>query len=168
MMRFPSTTTRRWLLACLVLLTLAACQSSDPQEVSGQAPTPNASDTDSDTSSQTGTGDVSPAPGETVTSEPTLPAAKAPAPTETAVTIDVASLPAAPGTEFNPEGFNDRAGRGFRSLDDPKMILAEAATWIEPDALVLGVLQYGEAQAFPVNQMAYPRKLCETYETINT
>ncbi len=64
-------------------------------------------------------------------------------------------LPLSPGTAFDPQGYNDRAGRGFIVLDDPAMIPAPAATWLQPDEIVLGVEQNGQSQAFPISQMAY-------------
>ena len=58
---------------------------------------------------------------------------------------------------FDPAGLS-AAGGGrsrFVPLDDPEMIPADEATWLEPDDVVLGVVWGGEAQAFPVDQMAY-------------
>jgi thiol-disulfide isomerase/thioredoxin len=48
-------------------------------------------------------------------------------------------------------------GSGFVVLDDPVLIEASAATWIEPDDIVIGVVSAdgSDVQAYPVNQMAY-------------
>lgn len=43
----------------------------------------------------------------------------------------------------------------FVVLTDPKMVPATEATWLEPDDVILGIVHDGEAQAFPLNQMAF-------------
>ncbi len=62
---------------------------------------------------------------------------------------------AAPPPAFDPAGLNAGPGRGFVVLDDPQMVPGASAEWLAPDEIVLGVVQNGEAQAFPVSQMAY-------------
>ncbi len=48
------------------------------------------------------------------------------------------------------------AGAYFVPLDDPVLIEATEATWLEPGDIVMGVVgENGEAQAYPVDQMAY-------------
>lgn len=64
-------------------------------------------------------------------------------------------IEAAPTTVFDPEGLSAGAGRGFIVLDDPVLITAAEATWLEVDDIVLGVVQNGEAHAYPISQMAY-------------
>lgn len=66
-----------------------------------------------------------------------------------------------PTTVFDPAGRRGRGG-GFVVLDNPVMILAAQATWLEADQIVLGVEQNGEAQAFPIAQMAY-HHIANTY-----
>lgn len=47
-------------------------------------------------------------------------------------------------------------GFGFVPLDDPVMVGAAAATWLDPDDIVMGIVgPDGEAHAYPVDQMAY-------------
>lgn len=135
------------LLALVTAITLVAgCTQATPAP-DASVPTETAAVADT----------AAPTQVSTVTAESPTPTDIPPSPTAspTPITIDVSSLPAAPGTEFNPEGFNDRAGRGFVSLDDPAMITSDLATWLEPGHLVLGVIRNGEAHAFPVIQMAY-------------
>ena len=57
-------------------------------------------------------------------------------------------------TGFDPAGRGGR-GSGFVVLDNPTMIEAAQATWLDADEIVLGVEQNDEAQAFPISQMAY-------------
>ncbi|MBW8012082.1 MAG: DUF3179 domain-containing protein [Chloroflexi bacterium] len=64
------------------------------------------------------------------------------------------SLDPAPTTAFDPAGRGGRGG-GFVVLDNPTMIAAAQATWLDADEIVLGVEQNDEAQAFPISQMAY-------------
>ena len=60
-----------------------------------------------------------------------------------------------------PQNANDatkpdsESGSRFIALDQPQMVPAEQATWLNPDDYVLGVELNGEMQAFPVLQMAY-------------
>lgn len=56
---------------------------------------------------------------------------------------------------FNPQGLSAGPGSNFVVLDDPKIVTAEAATWLDPQAMVLGVEYGGEARAYPLAQMAY-------------
>jgi len=72
--------------------------------------------------------------------------------TETGLTPEFDS---SPRTEFNAAGLNTGAGQGFIVLDNPAMIPAGQADWLQGDDIVLGAAQNGEAQAFPINQMAY-------------
>ncbi len=69
-------------------------------------------------------------------------------PTETDINCEDAE------TNYDPAGFSQTGGR-FIVLDDPVMIAAAQATWLDSDELVLGVEQNGAAQAFPVFQMVY-------------
>jgi hypothetical protein len=43
----------------------------------------------------------------------------------------------------------------FVALTDPKMVPAFQATWLSPDDVILGIVHDGEAQAFPLKQMAF-------------
>lgn len=54
------------------------------------------------------------------------------------------------------QNVNTGAGSGFIVLDDPVMVPAASATWLNPDDVILGlVTDNGTAQAFPIRQMAY-------------
>ena len=61
---------------------------------------------------------------------------------------------AAPTTVYDPAGMSSSGGN-FIPLDDPVVISAVDATWINADDIVLGVEWNGEARAYPINQMAY-------------
>ncbi len=63
--------------------------------------------------------------------------------------------PSAAGTvqaEASPTA--SRGGR-FPSLNDPRVVLPEAATWLRDDTLVLGAVQNGDARAYPVFMMTF-------------
>lgn len=46
-------------------------------------------------------------------------------------------------------------GAAFPALDDPPMVAGSDAGWLEADDIVLGLVNAGEAQAFPASQLAY-------------
>jgi hypothetical protein len=57
---------------------------------------------------------------------------------------------------FDPDGLMMEAGSGFIPLDEPVMIPATEATWLDDGEIVMGlVANNGETRAFPVRQMAY-------------
>jgi hypothetical protein len=66
---------------------------------------------------------------------------------------DIPRPPQAPsaitGASNIPEKFR------FVVLTDPRMVPASQATWLEPDDVILGIVHDGEAQAFPLKQMAF-------------
>ncbi len=114
----------------------------------------------------TGTAEIAPTlgrttPPSTIPSPPSTQIAPHPATaqqaTETSEPVqrgsERADLPAAPTTAFDPAGL--RVGAGFVVLDDPGMVPAQEAWWLDDEDIVLGVHQNGEAQAFPIMQMAY-------------
>jgi hypothetical protein len=49
---------------------------------------------------------------------------------------------------------------GIPSLDDPKVVLARAADYLEPDEVVLGLVVNGEARA-------YPKRIMNVHELAN-
>ena len=54
------------------------------------------------------------------------------------------------------EGFLSEGQPGFVPMDDPVMVPASEVTWLADDDVVMGVVHTsGEAQAYPVSQMAY-------------
>lgn len=62
---------------------------------------------------------------------------------------------APPPSEFDPDGLSIGPGSGFVVLDDPVLIPGTAATWLDPEELVLGVVIGDDARAYPISQMAY-------------
>lgn len=57
---------------------------------------------------------------------------------------------------FNPAGLSVGPGSGFISLDEPLMIPAADATWLQEDNIVMGLVAHnGATRAFPISQMAY-------------
>lgn len=56
--------------------------------------------------------------------------------------------------------FSGAAIEGFPTLDPPPLIAAEAATYLEPDELVVGVAIDGDARA-------YPLRIVDWHETVN-
>lgn len=74
---------------------------------------------------------------------------------EPATAEPAAETPAGTATNFDPAGYNPNAGDNFIVLDNPEMVTAVTATWLEPDEIVLGVEQNGEAHAYPISQMVY-------------
>ncbi|MCA9922767.1 MAG: DUF3179 domain-containing protein, partial [Anaerolineales bacterium] len=54
------------------------------------------------------------------------------------------------------------AGGRFVSLDDPVMIPANQATWLQPDDIVIGVVQNDDARAYPIKQAAYHHIINDT------
>ena len=51
-----------------------------------------------------------------------------------------------------------RGGRGqsrFVPLDNPDVVLAEAATFLQPDDRVLALTVNGESRAYPINMMTF-------------
>ena len=59
------------------------------------------------------------------------------------------------GAAFDEAGLSLGPGRAFPALDDPPMVPAASAVWLDPDDLVLGILAGDEAHAFPASQLAY-------------
>ena len=97
---------------------------------------------------------------------------------ETAVSTNTASATSPPTASTQPESIPisvapvatttfDQAGLAsgggnFISLDDPEMIAATAATWLDGDDIVIGVVQNGEARAYPIKQAAYHHVINDT------
>ncbi len=67
-----------------------------------------------------------------------------------------APVPAAraPSAEFDASRLN-RQGVRFPPLNDPALVPASEATWLQPDSLVLGAVQGGEARAYPLIIMQF-------------
>ena len=58
----------------------------------------------------------------------------------------------AQSAEFDASRLNQTAGR-FPPLDDPTIVSAGEAPWLEAETLVLGAVQNGEARAYPITMM---------------
>lgn len=48
-----------------------------------------------------------------------------------------------------------RRNSRFVPLDNPEVVTAEAATFLEPDDRVLGLTANGESRAYPINMMTF-------------
>lgn len=89
--------------------------------------------------------------------------------TETAVStatpsVSLQSVDIAPAatTAYEEAGLSTSAGGRFVSLDDPVMIPANQATWLQPDDIVIGVVQNDDARAYPIKQAAYHHIINDT------
>ena len=83
---------------------------------------------------------------------------RAQAQTDTAaVATAVSGAPVPPPSVAAAEFDEERhfVGANFPSLYDPVVVLAEDATWLEDDTLVLGAVRNGDARAYPVFMMTY-------------
>jgi hypothetical protein len=56
---------------------------------------------------------------------------------------------------FDSKGLIVGPGRGFVALDEPRVVRASQASWLDEQAMVLGVVWNGQARAYPISQMAY-------------
>jgi thiol-disulfide isomerase/thioredoxin len=69
--------------------------------------------------------------------------------------IEVTAAASDAADTFDPAYLNPEAG-SFPALDDPVLVPAASATWMRSDDIVMGIAApSGEAQAYPVDQMAY-------------
>ncbi len=119
--------TRPAAVLTLFATLMVGCASTDPGGPTG------ASSTTPEPSLTTTTAAVEPAPIEIV--EPAQP-------DESDATFDASYLSLGPGA-------------AFPALDDPPMVPGVDAGWLEGDDIVLGLVNSGEAQAFPASQLAY-------------
>ena len=132
----------RWLLRAVgaTALLLAACGGGDPAAPPSAA-TVTAAPAVVDAASAVAQATIEAAGNVATAASDGLTGAPVPAPT-------------APTREFDADRFNARGG-SFPPLDDPAVVSAEAATWMEADALVLGAVQNGEARAYPLFMMTF-------------
>ena len=134
-----------WLLALAGALLLAACSGGY-----------------SDGSPSSGSQGTAPASAATqAITESTQPAAGAAAAAVEAAAPRTDGLTGAPvphleahSAEFDASRLNEGAGR-FPPLDDPTIVSANAATWLDAETLVLGAVQNGEARAYPIAMMTF-------------
>ena len=99
--------------------------------------------------------------------QPTSPSGTAATTTSTATStvtsVTSTTVPVTPalGVEISAadsfdESFLSEGQPGFVPLDDPVMVPASEVTWLADDDVVMGIVHSsGEAQAYPVSQMAY-------------
>jgi hypothetical protein len=114
----------------------APAPTAAPASVEPAAPTPESTATPSAT--------PKPTPAPIATPRPQSPTA--------ADSFDPAGLT----VDADSSGLATNPGIGFISLDDPIMIPAGDAVWLEDDEIVMGLVAHnGETRAFPVRQMAY-------------
>ena len=73
--------------------------------------------------------------------------------------VDIAPIAT---TAYEEAGLSTSAGGRFVSLDDPVMIPANQATWLQPDDIVIGVVQNDDARAYPIKQAAYHHIINDT------
>lgn len=60
------------------------------------------------------------------------------------------------GAEFDEAGLTGEGRSSFVPLNNPEMVRADAVTWLEPGAIVMGVSHTsGASHAYPIQQMAY-------------
>ena len=63
------------------------------------------------------------------------------------------------GRAFPPGGRGDAAGLGrnsrFVPLDNPEVVTADAATFLQPEDRVLGLTVGGESRAYPISMMTF-------------
>ena len=69
-------------------------------------------------------------------------------------TGSVQPAPSSPPADTDQNGLYVEE-RTISVLDNPLMVSADQATWLEADAFVLGLERNEEARAYPVAQMAY-------------
>ena len=119
------------------LLLVSSCGSSTSETVASTTMAPASTEAPSSSAVET-----------TTMEAPTTTAA----PTTTQVPI--IPTPGAADT-FSAEHLSLDSGSWFESADQPDFVEAAVATWLTPDDVVLGVIQGGEAVAFPVDQMSY-------------
>ena len=74
-----------------------------------------------------------------------------------AVVAAVSGAPVPPPSVAAAEFDEERhfVGANFPSLNDPVVVLADDATWLQDDTLVLGAVRNGDARAYPVFMMTY-------------
>lgn len=76
---------------------------------------------------------------------------------------DTSTGTTAPTTTTGTEAETAARTALFDVLDNPRMVAAAEATWLDDNAVVMGVVHNGEAQAFPIDQMAYHHIANEPY-----
>ncbi len=130
-----------------VLLLASSCGSSTLENAVPASDAPVSTEALTELTVETVTTTMTP-----TTMTPTTTSVTTAAPTTTQV--PVIPTPGAADT-FSAEHLSLDSESWFESADQPDFVEAVAATWLTPQDVVLGVVQGGEAVAFPVDQMSY-------------
>ena len=130
-----------------VLLLASSCGSSTLENAVPASDAPVSTEVLTELTVETVTTTMTP-----TTMTPTTTSVTTAAPTTTQV--PVIPPPGAADT-FSAEHLSLDSESWFESADQPDFVEAVAATWLTPQDVVLGVVQGGEAVAFPVDQMSY-------------
>ena len=130
-----------------VLLLASSCGSSTLENAVPASDAPVSTEVLTELTVETVTTTMTP-----TTMTPTTTSVTTAAPTTTQV--PVIPTPGAADT-FSAEHLSLDSESWFESADQPDFVEAVAATWLTPQDVVLGVVQGGEAVAFPVDQMSY-------------
>ncbi len=75
--------------------------------------------------------------------------------TEPAPTADIEPQSDLPQPGERPGGIGLGRGTRFVPLDNPEVVSAEAATFLQPDDRVLGLDIGGESRAYPISMMTF-------------
>lgn len=129
------------------LLVLSACGSNEPTEPATGGISLTAATTTDDQSGSTGAKEPS---GVTPT-EATQVTTAGGAVVQPALGITVGAA-----DSFDESFLQPGRGSQFVPMDNPTMVPASEVTWLDPDSVIMGIAHAsGEAQAYPVAQMAY-------------
>lgn len=152
-------------LTGLVLL-LAACDGDPPtapvapspirqDAVGGEADSGN----DAASSAQAPDASASSTPRAGTTAEPAAangePGVVATVSAEEDAAVTGAPVPPPAAGTVQAEASQITSGGHFTPLNDPRVVLPEAATWLRADTLVLGAMQNGDVRAYPVFMMVF-------------
>lgn len=137
-----------WLAAGLIAtVPLASCASDSAQPVAPGASPSAAEATQTPTSSSSQS---------QPTTAPTALANSSTATASSPTTVTGAPVPAVStrSAEFDADRLDRGAGR-FPPLNDPSIVSAAEATWLDDETLILGAMQNGEARAYPIFMLRY-------------
>ena len=149
-----------WFLVLPALAVVAACGgSAEPDEgasavieaVTDQADQASAGEAPTAASVERAADDAVPATAdEAVAADNETVAAG-----DAAAVLTGAPVPAPTAGAVQADASETASGGRFPSLDDPRVVLAEEATWLSAETLVLGAVQNDDARAYPVFMMTF-------------
>ena len=93
-----------------------------------------------------------------VSAEPTPAPTPDPTPTATPAPPEPVTGAPVPPVELQAEAFDGSrafSGAQFPSLNNPRVLTREQATWLDGDDLVLGAVQNGASRAYPLSMLAF-------------